>query len=224
VAGLFEREIYDDLGPCAGIALCDFAHGNKGLAGGAMMTNEFLRSPYQFVGKTPPWVPRWGPEHKRFMRDAYRHHISVGGPVEEMPMWDSRVQLDPQVKDYWGIPVARISGNKHPHVVEVAKFIVSKCEIWLKEAGATRTWASVPGTAGASGGQHQAGTCRMGNDPKTSVVNRYCQVHDVDNLFVIDGSVHPTNGCFNPALTIMAVAYYAADRIVKNWKGTRSRS
>ncbi len=224
IAGLFEQEIYDDLGPCAGIALCDFSHNNKGLAGGAMMTNEFLRSPYQFVGKTPPWVPRWGPEHKRFMRDAYRHHISVGGPVEEMPMWDSRVQLDPRVKDYWGLPVARVSGNKHPHVVEVAKFIVSKCEIWLKEAGATRTWASVPGTAGASGGQHQAGTCRMGNDPKTSVVNRYCQVHDVDNLFVIDGSVNPTNGCFNPAMTIMAVAYYAADHIVRNWKGTRSRS
>ena len=64
----------------------------------------------------------------------------------------------------------------------------------------------------------------MGDDPKTSVVNRYCQVHDVDNLFVIDGSVNPTNGCFNPAMTIMAVAYYAADHIVKNWKGTRSRS
>ena len=49
----------------------------------------------------------------------------------------------------------------------------------------------------------------MGNDPKTSVVDRYCRVHDVDNLYVIDGSVHVTNGGFNPALTIMAIAYYA---------------
>ena len=57
-------------------------------------------------------------------------------------------------------------------------------------------------------GQHQAGTCRMGNDPQGSVVNRNCQVHDVDNVFVIDGSVHVTNGGFNPALTIMAIAYY----------------
>ena len=223
VAGLFPNEIYDDLGPGAGVALCDFSHGNAGLVGGAMITNEFLRSPYQFVEKRPPWVPRWGLEHKRFMREAYRYHISVGGPVQEMPVWDSRVQLDPQVKDYWGIPVARISGYRHPHIIEVAKFMVGKCEAWLKEAGATRVWAGLPDLS-VSGGQHQAGTCRMGNDPQTSAVNRFCQVHDVDNLFVIDGSVHVTNGCFNPALTIMAVAYYASANIVKQWKGTRFRS
>ena len=61
----------------------------------------------------------------------------------------------------------------------------------------------------------------MGDDPKSSVVNRYCQVHDVDNLFVIDASVHVTNGGFNPVLTIMANAYRASDRLVKQWKGTR---
>jgi choline dehydrogenase-like flavoprotein len=223
VAGFFRDEIYDDLGPGAGVALCDYSHGNPGLVGGAMMTNEFLRSPYQFVEKTPPWVKRWGREHKRFMRESYRFHISVGGPVEEMPTWDSRVQLDPKVKDYWGIPVARISVHKHPHVIDVAKFVAGKCEIWLKEAGATRVWVSLPDLS-VSEGTHQAGTCRMGNDPQTSVVNRFCQVHDIDNLFVIDGSVHVTNGCFNPALTIMAVAYYASTNIVKQWKGTRFRS
>ena len=63
----------------------------------------------------------------------------------------------------------------------------------------------------------------MGNDPKTSVVNRYCQVHDVDNLFVVDGSVHVTNGGFNPVLTIMAIAYYASAHLVEGWKGTRFR-
>jgi choline dehydrogenase-like flavoprotein len=176
VAGLFEEVIYDDLGPGAGVAFCDFAHHNPGVKGGAMLTNEFLRSPYQFVEKTPPWVPRWGLEHKRYMRNGYLRHISVGGPIEEMPMWESRVELDPKVKDYWGLPVARISGKKHPNLVDVAKVVVPKCEQWLKEAGAVRTWPSIPGTSGASGGQHQAGTCRMGDDPKTSVVNRYCQV------------------------------------------------
>ena len=77
---------------------------------------------------------------------------------------------------------------------------------------------------GPSGGQHQAGTCRMGNDPQTSVVDKYCRVHDVDNLYVIDGSVHVTNGGFNPVLTIMAIAYYASDNLVKAWKGTHGRS
>jgi choline dehydrogenase-like flavoprotein len=58
----------------------------------------------------------------------------------------------------------------------------------------------------------------MGDDPKTSVVNRCCQLHDVDNVFVVDGSVHVTNGGFNPVLTIMANAYRAADHMVRNWK------
>jgi len=156
------------------------------------------------------------------MRKWYRRHTGVHGPVQEMPVFESRVQVDPVVKDYWGIPVARLSGLNHPHTVEVGKFVASRAEAWLKEAGAIETWLKLPGR-GLSGGQHQAGTCRMGNDPKTSVVNKYCQVHDMDNLFVIDGSVHVTNGGFNPVLTIMAIAYYASDHIIRAWKGTQFR-
>jgi choline dehydrogenase-like flavoprotein len=58
----------------------------------------------------------------------------------------------------------------------------------------------------------------MGDDAKSSVVNRNCQVHDVDNVFVVDGSVHVTNGGFNPVLTIMAIAYRASEFINTNWK------
>ena len=138
-------------------------------------------------------------------------------------MWDSRVQLDPKVKDRWGIPVLRISGDKHPHTLEISKVMSGKAAMWLKEAGAVEIWPKLSGR-GVSGGQHQAGTCRMGNDPKTSVVNRNCQVHDVDNAFVADGSVHVTNGGFNPVLTIMANAYRVGDYIVKTWKGTGFRA
>jgi choline dehydrogenase-like flavoprotein len=59
----------------------------------------------------------------------------------------------------------------------------------------------------------------MGNDPKTSVVDKHCKLHDVDNVFVIDASVHVTNGGFNPVLTIMAIAYYASDYITRTWRG-----
>jgi choline dehydrogenase-like flavoprotein len=93
----------------------------------------------------------------------------------------------------------------------------------LKEAGAVRTWLSIPGL-GLSGGQHQAGTCRMGNDSKTSVTNKYGQIHDIDNLFVADGSLHVTNGGFNPVLTIMALGYWVSNYIRKEWNGTRFRS
>ena len=220
--GLFENETYDDLGPGASIAICDYNHGNPGLVSGAMLCNEFIRLPIQFANLAFAGVPRWGAAHKDFMRKAYKRTIAVQGPVQEIPVFTSRVQLDPRVKDDWGIPTLRMSGARHPNDHEVAIYISEKAAAWLKEAGAVTTWPKLPGI-GLSGSQHQAGTCRMGNDPKTSVVNRYCQVHDVPNLFVIDGSVHVTNGGFNPALTIMAIAYMASEQLVKTWKGTKLR-
>jgi len=221
--GLFDYETYDDVGPGAQIALCDYNHGNPGLVGGAMLANEFIRLPYQFLGQMPSFVPSWGAEHKQWVRNTFRRTISTQGPTQEMPLFEARVQADPKIKDYWGIPVARLSGDKHPHSVEIARRMAEKCEAWLKEAGAIRTWRKPLGR-GLSGGQHQAGTCRMGNDPKTSVVDRFCRVHDVDNVYVIDGSVHVTNGGFNPVLTIMAIAYYASENLIKARKGAWGRA
>jgi choline dehydrogenase-like flavoprotein len=222
--GYFDEPVYDDLGPGAGIAICDFNHGNPGLHGGGMLANEFIRLPIQFLSRLPPGTPVWGKAHKDAMRQLYRNTIVVMGPTQEMPVFDARVQADPKVKDRWGIPVARLSGGKHPHSVEIGEFLSGKAQMWLKEAGAVRIWEIMNRNLTLSGGQHQAGTCRMGNDPKTSVVNRYCQIHDVDNVFVVDGSVHVTNGGFNPALTIMTIGYWASDYIVKTWKGTRFHS
>ena len=221
--GRFEEEVYDDLGPGAGIAISDYNHGNPGLRGGAVLCNEFIRLPIQFVAMLPPGVPRWGAGHKNIMRALYRRTIAVQGPTQEMPMFDSRIDVDPGVKDRWGIPVARISGGRHPHTLEIARAMIEKASAWLREAGAVEVWKKIPGQ-GVSGGQHQAGTCRMGNDPKTSVTNRYGQIHDVPNVFVADGSLHVTNGGFNPALTIMALAYHGSDYMVKTWKGTRFRA
>ena len=216
--GLFDFDTYDDIGPGANIAVCDYNHGNDGLIGGAMLANEFIRLPYQFVSATPPGVPQWGQGHKDFMRQCYRRSIAIQGPTQEIPIAESRVEVDAKVKDFWGLPVARLSGGKHPKTMETSAAMAEKAEAWLKAAGAIRTWKKLPGK-GTSGGQHQAGTCRMGDDPRTSVVDKYCRVHDHDNLYVIDGSVHVTNGGFNPVLTIMATAYYAAERIVKGQKG-----
>jgi len=152
------------------------------------------------------------------MRHWYKRSIAVQGPTQEIPIAESRVEVDGKVKDFWGIPVARLSGGKHPKTLETAGAMARKAAAWLVEAGASRTWLKLPGP-GTSGGQHQAGTCRMGDDPQTSVVDRNCRVHGHDNLYVIDGSVHVTNGGFNPVLTIMAIAYYASERIAKSQKG-----
>jgi choline dehydrogenase-like flavoprotein len=180
--------------------------------------------PYLFSGRRPPGAASWGKAHKDFQRQYFKRHAAVMGPIQEIPVFESRVEVDPAVKDYWGIPVARISGHGHPEDRKGTDFLSSKAEAWLKAAGADTIWKFGWGGGNmASGGQHQSGTCRMGNDPKTSVVNKYGQVHDIDNLFVADGSLHVTNGGFNPALTIMALGYWVSAYIKQEWRGTKFR-
>jgi choline dehydrogenase-like flavoprotein len=222
--GYFDFETYDDVGPGATIAISDYNHGTAGLSGGGMLANEFIRLPIHMIDRLPPGTPRWGLAHKQAMRDWHKRSIVIMGPTQQIPTASGRVTLDPAVRDRWGMPVARISGNVHPHTFEIGEAQARRAEAWLLEAGAVRASQMAGRPDVVSAGQHQAGTCRMGNDPQSSVVNRHCQVHGVDNLFVIDSSVHVTNGGFNPALTIMAVAYYAADALVRNWKGTGFRS
>jgi choline dehydrogenase-like flavoprotein len=179
-----------------------------------VLCNEFIRLPYQFVGARPPEVPRWGQGYKDWLRHAYRRSISVMGPTQEIPVFESRVQIDSKVRDRFGIPVARLSGPRHQHTLDISVLQAKHAEDWLKAAGAQKTWLKLAGQ-GTSGGQHQAGTCRMGNDPKTSVVDRDCRIHDLENVYVVDASVNVTNGGFNPVLTILANAYRVGERIAK---------
>jgi choline dehydrogenase-like flavoprotein len=127
-----------------------------------------------------------------------------------------RVTVDPDVVDRWGIPVARLSGAVHPETVRTAAFVQERALEWLRASGAHSVWTNPPDRH-FTGGQHQAGTCRMGVDPSTSVVDPHCRVHGHDNLYIGDGSVHVTNGAFNPFLTIMALAYRTAEHIVDAW-------
>lgn len=216
--GLFEQETFDGLGPAASVALCDFNHGNAGLRGGAMLANEFIRLPYLFARSVrPPGAARWGLAHKQFQRRYFKRSVGIKGPVQEMPRFENRVELDPKVKDAWGLPVARLTGVRHPHDIEIGRFIAGKAAAWLKAAGATEVFLQVTGKS-VNGGQHQAGTCRMGNDPKTSVTDSWGRLHEVDNVYVADGSLNVTNGGFNPSLTIMALAFRVSGQIVKAWK------
>lgn len=216
--GLFADEVYDDAGSGATVAICDFNHGHPGLRGGALLANDFIRLPYGFVPARPPGAPTWGKAHKDFQRRYFKRSMIIKGPVQEMPTFDHRVQVDPVVKDHWGIPVARLPfSQRHPHTMEIADFIASKAAEWLQVAGAVETW-QIPTSKRSGGSAHQAGTCRMGDDPTSSVTNKYGQVHDIDNLFIADGSLHVTNGGFNPALTIMALGYWVGDYIKRNWR------
>jgi choline dehydrogenase-like flavoprotein len=219
--GLFDYDILDFSGPGASVALCDYSHHNPGIIGGGLLANEFNRLPYYFSRIRPNGGSRWGKEHKEFQREQFHRTARVVGPIQEMPNFESSVTIDPTVKDFWGIPVAAMSGSRHHLDHEHCKFLSEKAEKILIEAGAYKTWQTVGGQGGPSGGQHQNGTARMGNDKKTSVVNKYGQVHEIDNLFVADGSLLVNAGGFNPVLTIMALGYWIGEYIVNNFSGTK---
>jgi choline dehydrogenase-like flavoprotein len=215
-AGLLDEPLYSGDGPGVTTATCAFNHGNPGIIGGGMLADEFILLPIIFAKRyLPPDLPRWGAANKAFMRENYRRFVDVKGPVQEIPSPHARVTLDPNVRDRWGMPVARLSGTTHPETVRSAAFMAARAREWLRAAGAGRIWGGDPGLH-LSAGQHQAGTCRMGEDPRTSVVDPYGRVHGHANLFVADGSVHVTNGGFNPVLTIMALAFRTADQIAQS--------
>jgi choline dehydrogenase-like flavoprotein len=211
--GEFDEEVYDPRGPGVTIATLDYNHGNDGIIGGAMLADDFILLPAIFWKTARPAdAPRWGVGAKDFMRRFYRRITAVKGPVHEIPDPTCRVELDPNLRDRYGLPVARLSGVVHPETLKAVAYMNARAADWLRAAGASRVWSYDP-VPRLSAGQHQAGTCRMGSDPKTSVTDPWGRVWGHDNLFVSDGSLHPTNGGFNPVLTIMALAFRNAAHI-----------
>ena len=134
--GYFDFDTYDDVGPGATIAISDYNHGTPGLCGGGMLANEFIRLPIHMLDRLPANTPRWGLGHKQAMREWHKRTIVIMGPTQQIPTAEGRVTLDPSVRDKWGLPVVRISGNVHPHTFEIGDVQASRAEAWLKEAGA----------------------------------------------------------------------------------------
>ncbi len=216
VHGWFDEIAFDNIGPGPSISTCTFNHGNKGIVGGGMLANEFIKLPALFSKWSwDPDVPRWGLAAKQYMRDGYQRVVQVQGPVQDIPSPDGRVALDGEMRDRNGLRVARLSGTTHPETVRTSEFMRHRAIDWIVASGAKKTW-SYPSGLNLSGGQHQAGTCRMGNNPKSSVTDRYGKVHGTDNVYVCDSGLHVSNGGFNPVLTIMALAFRSGDWIEKH--------
>ncbi len=214
--GLFDDPVQDGLGPGVSIATFRFSHGNgNGIIGGGFLANEFTRIPLvHWYRALAPGTKRWGLAGKEAMRDTFLRTSQIQGPIQEIPTGESRVQLSPTVKDRFGLPVVQLSGKVHPESVRAAGLLGEQAEEWLWASGAKQVWRTTP-NSGLSGGQHQAGTLRMGDDPATSVTDSAGKVHGYDNLWVCDGSVHVTNGGVNPVLTILALAFRTAENVVK---------
>jgi choline dehydrogenase-like flavoprotein len=148
----------------------------------------------------------YGKELKDFLHD-YRHTAAWWAHAEGLPYAHNTVTLDADVRDVRGLPVARITYEWGENDLRLAAAARDKAVEMMEASGARRV------RVGLNYGAHAMGSCRMGRDPRTSVVNEWCQSHDIPNLFICDTSVFVTGTGVNPTLTAMAIASRAAEQI-----------
>lgn len=165
---------------------------------------------YRQAGRKP-----WGRDLTRFLA-TFPFAMGISACLEDMPMEENRVDLDPFVKDSYGLPVPRITHRQHSNDLAMNRWFQTRLLEIAEACGAREKWVSTALTDERSamrGAPHVLGTCRMGNDPARSVVNRWCRTHEVPNLWIVDGSVFPNPGGYNPTLTILANAYRVAEHV-----------
>jgi choline dehydrogenase-like flavoprotein len=151
-----------------------------------------------------------GAEMKEKARKLGPWMTYISGFGEMLPNPDNRVTLHKSRKDKWGLPIPHIECVFGPNEKAMVKQILADGKAMTEAAGGqVIAQASEPGTPGL--GIHEMGTARMGNDPKTSVLNKWNQAHEVPNLFCTDGAAMSSSGCQNPSLTYMALSARAAD-------------
>jgi choline dehydrogenase-like flavoprotein len=162
----------------------------------------------------------YGLNLKRACRQRYGTTIGFAGRGEMIANPDTYCEIDPDVVDEWGIPVLRFHFKWSEHEIRQAKDMQETFKSLLEAMGGeyqTKTDVDGPYPFGIEAGGkviHEVGTARMGADPRTSVLNAYCQAHDVKNLFVTDGAPLVTNPDKNPTLTIMALSWRASDYLL----------
>jgi choline dehydrogenase-like flavoprotein len=137
--------------------------------------------------------------------------MSFFGSTTSVPLERNNITLDPELKDDKGRPAIRLTYRDHDDDLAMARFLQARAIEIAEAAGAEKIWPNtvVPGTLQA----HLLGTCRMGDDPATSVVDRYHRSHEIPNLFICDGSSFVSSGRGQPTMTIQALAFRAAEHI-----------
>ena len=150
----------------------------------------------------------WGRDHHREFSERFGHIMGVTLMTEDLPEEHNRVTLDPVLTDSDGIPAPKIQYQISENTERMLDHAVARGQEVMEAAGAKKVLFS---KLRRNAGWHLLGTARMGDDPRTSVVDRWGRAHDVPNLFVIDGSIFTTGACINPTSTIEALALRTAD-------------
>lgn len=181
--------------------------------GGGFDARPFLHATpimYALIGQ-PPGTKQWGAEFKDQLAHNFNHQMTISCGATSLPLDRNNITIDPTLKDPWGRPSLRVTYRDHDDDLATARFLQSVAEEVVDAAGAIQQWSHE--VEPQRGGPHLLGTCRLGNDPQTSVVDRYHRSHDISNLFICDGSSMVTSGRGQPTMTIMALAFRAAEHI-----------
>ena len=184
----------------------------RGFYGGGGIDARFGKYPIAFALEAlPPGSPAWGAGFKHSLAEQFTRTMFFGTHGTSLPVRTNSITIDPKLKDAWGLPCMRVAYKDHPDDLKCARSLVARATEIAEAAGALKAWAAPiePQTLAV----HLLGTCRMGNDPRTSVVDRSHRAHDVPNLFICDGSSMVTSSRGQPTATISALAFRAGEHI-----------
>ncbi len=216
--GVFEHPLNEYKSIVVTRVLHDFyrSDAKRGFYGGGGIDARFDYYPAGFaLDGMPKDMPQWGSEWKRAIGHYYSHMMGALAHTSCLPVEQNNISLDDSVKDTWGLPALRVTFKNHPDDMKAMQFILERQKEILAAAGAKKIWVDPATVEETTYSRHLMGACRMGDDPRTSVVNRWNRAHDVPNLFLVDGSSLVTGGRQQPTETIQALAFRAADYIQK---------
>jgi choline dehydrogenase-like flavoprotein len=214
VSGLFEHPLNEYKSVQTTRMVLDYYETDpaRGFYGGGGIDARFQQYPIIWaLAGLPPETPTWGAEFKRTLADYYNRTMFLAVHTTSLPVESNSIELDPQLKDAWGLPCMRVTYRDHDDDMKMGQFLVDRASEILDAAGAQRRWAIPVGPQTLS--VHLLGTCRMGRDAATSVIDTNHRTHDVPNLFICDGSSLVTSTRGQPTMTISALAFRAGERI-----------
>lgn len=194
----------------------NFDHSGLGFFGGACIMSN-VTSGWPISNRmVPPGTPRWGKEWKKATRDNYLSTTVVRTQGSSYPTRSNYLDVDPTYTDRHGRKMMRLTFEFPENDLKMSRFVTAKAELVGKAMGARQTVAK-PATGPYNivpfQSTHNTGGAIMGDNPRTSVVNKYLQCWDVPNLFVVGGSALPQNAGYNPTATVGALSYWAAHAI-----------
>lgn len=188
----------------------------RGFYGGAGIDARFDYYPASFaLHALPPDAPKWGAEYKKMLGEYFTHTMTTLAHTSSLAQLRNSISLDPDVKDAWGLPATRVTYDFHPDDVATLKWTLTRQLELLEAAGARKTWTTGIALEDMVPSRHLMGTCRMGDDPAKSVVDRNNRAYEVPNLFIVDGGCFVTSARQQPTATIQALAYRAADYAIQ---------